>query len=89
MTVKRWRKRLLADTLKPAALKVAATYQPNDDLPTFPEWKERIEAVRSIIPIMPGVESTLAPIVPPTSVTTRSSTRNSSVRSMPGSSAIG
>src|SRR5512132_3376207 len=33
---------------------------------------------------MPGVESTLAPIVPPTSVSRRSSTTNSSVRSIPG-----
>ena len=30
--------------------------------------------MRSIIPIIPGVESTLTPIVPPTSVTRRSST---------------
>ena len=34
--------------------------------------------MRSIIPIIPGVESTLAPIVPPTSVISRPSTTNSS-----------
>ena len=44
------------------------------------------EEQRSIIAIIPGVERTRTPIVPPTSVTSRSSTVNSSMRSAPGSS---
>jgi demethylmenaquinone methyltransferase/2-methoxy-6-polyprenyl-1,4-benzoquinol methylase len=42
-------------------------------------------AQRSIIAIIPGVESTVTGRVPPTSVSRRPSTLNSSVRSMPGS----
>ena len=38
----------------------------------------------SIIAIIPGVERTLDPIVPPTSVSSRSATTNSSIRSSPG-----
>src|SRR3954470_19581405 len=43
-------------------------------------------AVRSIIAIMPGVESTETLIVPPTSVSRRSLTVNSCSWAMPGSS---
>src|SRR6266516_78404 len=38
--------------------------------------------------IIPGVESTDTPMVPPTSVSRRSSTTNSDSREIPGSSAI-
>ncbi len=46
--------------------------------------KASTEAQRSIIAIIPGVESTFTGSVPPTSVRSRSSTVNSSRRSMPG-----
>ena len=41
--VKRWRKRPPANVLKPAALAVAATYQPNDP-PTQPQWWKALKA---------------------------------------------
>ena len=68
-----------------AATCFTQTSKPTVALPSGRFSNERIEAVRSIIAIIPGVESTRTPIVPPTSVTSRSSTVNSSERSMPGS----
>ena len=61
------------------------TSNPTVALPSGRFSNERIAELRSIIAIMPGVERTLVPIVPPTSVTRRSSTTKSSVRSIPGS----
>jgi hypothetical protein len=52
----------------------------------FPSGRFSYESTaefRSMTAIMPGVDSTRTPIVPPTSVTRRSSTANSSTRSMP------
>ena len=71
-----------------AATCLTQTSNPTVALPSGRFSKARIEEQRSIIAIIPGVERTLAPIVPPTSVTRRSETVNASVRSIPGSSAI-
>jgi hypothetical protein len=49
---------------------------------------DRIAEQRSIIAIIPGVESTLLPIEPPTSVSKRSSTTKVSSRLIPGSKPI-
>ena len=71
------------------------TSKPTVACPSGSLGNASIAALRSIIPIIPGVESTLRPIVPPTSVTRRPSTVNSSTRSSPtcssprASSAIG
>ena len=47
------------------------TSKPTVALPSGRFSKARIEAQRSIIEIIPGVESTFTPIVPPTSVSSR------------------
>ena len=76
------------DPSSAAATCLTQTSNPTVALPSGRFSKARIEAQRSIIAIIPGVESTLEPIVPPTSVTRRSSTTNSSLRSSPGSRPI-
>src|SRR5688572_25352516 len=63
------------------------TSKPTVALPSGRCSRARIAALRSIIPIIPGVDSTETPIVPPTSVSRRPSTVNSSVRETPGSMA--
>src|SRR5215211_2946979 len=68
-----------------AATCLTQTSKPTVALPSSRFSKASIAALRSIIPIMPGVESTRAPIVPPTSVSSIPSTTNSSLRSIPGS----
>ena len=66
-----------------AATCLTQTSKPTVALPSGRCSNERIAELRSIIAIIPGVESTEMPIVPPTSVSSRSSTVNVSVRSMP------
>src|SRR4051794_18473775 len=65
------------------------TSKPTVALPSGRWEAARIAALRSIMAIIPGVESTETPIVPPTFVSRRSSTTNSDSRDMPGSSATG
>src|SRR4051794_5191096 len=59
--------------------------KPTVALPSGRWEPARIAALRSIMAIIPGVESTETPMVPPTSVSRRSSTTNSDSREMPGS----
>ena len=75
--------------LAAAATCLTQTSKPTVALPSGRFSKARIEAQRSIIEIIPGVESTFTPIVPPTSVSSRPSAVNSSLRSMPGFDAHG
>ena len=73
--------------LSPAAATCfTQTSKPTVPLPSGRCSAARIAAFRSIIAIMPGVESSLTPSVPPTSVRSRPSTVKSSVRVIPGSS---
>ena len=66
-----------------AATCLTQTSKPTVALPSGRFSKESIDEQRSIIAIIPGVESTRMPIVPPTSVTSRSSTVNSSTARSP------
>ena len=68
-----------------AATCLMHTSKPTVALPSARFSKARIDAQRSILEIIPGVESTFTGSVPPTSVSSRPSAVNSSVRSMPGS----
>jgi hypothetical protein len=62
------------------------TSNPTVAFPSSSAGYTSLDAVRSIIPIIPGVESTSTGSVPPTSVSSRPSTSNSSVASIPSCS---
>ena len=72
-----------------AATCLMQTSKPTVAFPVGRFSKARIEQQRSIIEIIPGVESTFTASVPPTSVSSRPSPVNSSARSMPGSMLTG